>query len=124
MNCALCSKLLVPVIALAAAGAAGVGGYNWYTTGCPLGSCSDGDAAAGMIAASSKKAKKSSCCPGDAHAHHAKEAPKDAAGCGAEACAEAGECSQACKTACEDKAAGECADKASHSGCDHADGQH
>jgi hypothetical protein len=38
-GCVVGSKLGGVVAGVLAAAAVGTGGYNWYTTGCPLGTC-------------------------------------------------------------------------------------
>lgn len=58
---ACCSKGLGSVLAVAATAAVGLGGYNWYTTGCPLGACHKGDEAR-VINTSDTSGVKHSCC--------------------------------------------------------------
>lgn len=60
---------LTPVLALVGLVGLGVGGYNWVSTGCPLGSCSD---SASKMTATSMDAKKAdghcALCPSESEA--------------------------------------------------------
>lgn len=53
---------LTPVLALVGLVGLGVGGYNWVSTGCPLGSCKPGDAAV-TTASTIEKAGECALCP-------------------------------------------------------------
>lgn len=58
--CGACS--LTPVLALVGLVGLGVGGYNWVSTGCPLGGC-HGDSASKITTISTNPTVKEGDCP-------------------------------------------------------------
>ncbi|MCC6678402.1 MAG: hypothetical protein IT436_14790 [Phycisphaerales bacterium] len=122
---ACCTYSLTPVLALVGLVGLGVGGYNWVSTGCPLGSCET--PAASMTAAStSEKTGDCALCP--AHDTAAVTTVADtskSADCstahdcaaqakGGECCKGAGQacCQEAAMKECSDSAMKECSDAA------------
>lgn len=117
---------LTPVLALIGLVGLGVGGYNWVSTGCPLGSCST--TTASVTAASTSTTAKGDCalCPAHGEATVTTVADTAKADCSAQhdcaaeakggecckgaggACCQEGAMQEASMKECSDSAAGHC----------------
>ena len=108
--------VLKPLAAVGAIALVGMGGYNFATSGCPLGSCSSKNANTALTSNTDSKALDSSCgsCPSmtqpetTALVSHSEGAAADSVCSDAmkAACESMGECPEALMAHCE--TAGEC----------------
>jgi len=123
--CGICS--LTPVLALVGLVGLGVGGYNWVSTGCPLGSCADSAASVTAASTSDKTPGDCALCPAHDGAAMTTVADTSAADCsaaadcaaeakGGECCKGAGEacCQQTAMKECSEAAMKECSEAAQH----------
>lgn len=95
MKCPSC--LLTPVLAIVGLGVLGFGGYNYATSGCPLGSCGKSDASTKVTTVANTPSAESTGCPGSgdcASCPNAGSCP-EAGACGAGSCSEKGKAEQA-----------------------------
>jgi hypothetical protein len=107
MKCGTC--LLAPVLAVLGLGALGFGGYNYVTTGCPMGSCESTTATVMQTAAGTVDSHSGGCCPLGAEVKTVKAEGDCATSCSDKSVMAVSSCSDKAAS-CSDKVAS-CSDK-------------